>query len=324
MRTVTTVAHRLTLVPTPPYDFDLALAYLRSSPSAVLERVSADGVYARALRLAGQPVLLRLWSEGTLTAPRLALEVCGEGLSPATLTAAVVAIHEIFTLNADPAAFSALAARDPVFGRLLKRWPGVRPIRIADPYEALLWAIIGQQIHVGFARKLKLALVALCGETPRLGGESYPLLPEPSVVAALDPSALRAIQFSRQKAAYVLAVSDAVATGELQLDQLAALPAEAAITALTHYNGVGRWTAEYVLMRGLGAPDAIPAADLGLRAIIGRAYGLGRMATEAEVRTRAEAWAGWRGWAAFMWWLALQLKVDPTPVDQTPRILGDG
>ena len=60
-------------------------------------------------------------------------------------------------------------------------------------------------------------------------------------------------------------------------------------------------------MRGLGEPDSIPAADVGLRKIIGYAYGLGRDATEAEVRTLAERWAGWRSWAAFLWWLALQM-----------------
>jgi DNA-3-methyladenine glycosylase II len=64
-------------------------------------------------------------------------------------------------------------------------------------------------------------------------------------------------------------------------------------------------------MRGLGWPDSIPAGDLGLRAGIGRACGLGRTATEAAVRALAGAWAGWRGWAAYCWWLALQLEAHP-------------
>ncbi|HEX6121598.1 MAG TPA: AlkA N-terminal domain-containing protein [Ktedonobacterales bacterium] len=309
--TQATIAHRLALVPVAPYDFELALAYLRSSPSAVLERISDAGVYTRALRLAGQPVLLRVWSEGTLTAPRLALEVRGAALSPAVLAAAEATIRDLFALDADSTGFRALGARDPVFGRLLARWPGLRPVRIAEPYEALLWAIIGQQIHVGFARKLKLALTEHCGEMLRLDGEAYPLLPAPRTVAALAPEALRGLQFSRQKAEYVRTVSTAIAAGELDLARLAARPHAEALATLTRYKGIGRWTAEYLLMRGLGAPDSLPAADLGLRAIIGRAYGLGRTATEAEVRARAEAWAGWRGWAAFAWWLALQLKLDP-------------
>ena len=63
------------------------------------------------------------------------------------------------------------------------------------------------------------------------------------------------------------------------------------------HRGIGRWTAEYVLMRGLGAPDSLPAGDLGLRKIIGHAYGLGHTATEAEVRLswRVLGWMAWMG-----------------------------
>ena len=82
---------------------------------------------------------------------------------------------------------------------------------------------------------------------------------------------------------------------------------EQAISELTKLRGLGRWTAEYLLMRGLGVQDSIPAADMGLRIAMGRAYGMGRNATEQEVRDLAENWAGWRGWAAFYWWHALQL-----------------
>ena len=75
--------------------------------------------------------------------------------------------------------------------------------------------------------------------------------------------------------------------------------------ALTALRGVGRWTAEYVLMRGLGHEDVIPAADVGLQSAIGRAYGLERKATEREVRELAERWVPHRSHAAFAWWWSL-------------------
>ncbi|MBF6591978.1 MAG: DNA-3-methyladenine glycosylase 2 family protein [Ktedonobacterales bacterium] len=306
-------ATRLMLTPTAPYDFGLALSYLRTSPSAVLERISEAGVYERALRLEGQPILLRLWSEGTIAAPRLALEVRGACVTPALTACAARRVRHIFLLDEDPTPFFALAARDAILGGLLRGLPGMRPLLIADPFEALLWAILGQQVHVRFARTLKRALVDLCGATLSVDGAAYPLLPEPAAVAALDEATLRGRQFSRQKASYVVTLARAVAEGTLRFDALRALPPEEALAQLTAYKGVGRWTAEYVLMRGFGAPDSLPAADVGLRAIIGRAYGLGRTATEAEVRERAEVWAGWRGWAAFTWWLALQRETESGP-----------
>lgn len=303
---------RQTLTPTPPYDFALALDYVRASPSAVLDRVSAEGVYSRAQRLHGQPALLRLWSEGTRAAPRLGLSVTADA-SPGTLeamrTEAARLLTRMFALDVDPAPFLALREGDPVFGALLDRFPGLRPVMHAEPFESLLWAIVGQQVNVSFARKLKLALVDLCGERYTCEGAAYPLRPTAEALAALDPEALRERQFSRQKVRYLLGTARAVDMGTLDLAAVETLPAEEALTALTRLDGVGRWTAEYVLMRGFGARDSIPAADLGLRAVLGRAYGLGRHASEAEVRAYAEAWAGWRGWAAFFWWHTLQQKV---------------
>ena len=100
----------------------------------------------------------------------------------------------------------------------------------------------------------------------------------------------------------------AIASGRLDLEALRIVPPDEALARLMALKGIGRWTAEYVLLRGFGNPDSIPAADGGLKRIIGREYGLGRLATEAEVRAVAANWAGWRGYAAFYWWFTLQLE----------------
>jgi DNA-3-methyladenine glycosylase II len=86
---------------------------------------------------------------------------------------------------------------------------------------------------------------------------------------------------------------------------LGAVSEEEAIARLTRIRGIGRWTAEYALMRGYGARDALPAADIGLRNAVTRVYGLDHQATEAEVRTLAQAWAGWRSYGAFYLWATL-------------------
>jgi DNA-3-methyladenine glycosylase II len=307
MASISTVATlRTELAPTAPYSFDLALKYLRDAPSAVLERIGADGVYRRALTLDGRDVLLALRSLGTVEAPRLELMVMGADVGDALMERAAALIRHTFALNEDPAPFLALAERDPTFGALIRRHYGLRPAHIPLPFEALLCGVLGQQINVAFARKLKLALYGLAGRTLTIGDVVYPLLPEPAAVATLEVEALRERQISRSKAAYIIGLAQAVASGELDFAALAALPHADAQAALTRFTGVGRWTAEYILMRGLGARDSIPAADAGLRAAIGRAYSLGRNATESEVRQRAEVWAGWRGWATFYWWFSLQ------------------
>jgi len=299
----------LELLPCPPYSFDLALEYLASSPSSVLEVVDvAAHSYERALCINGANLVLAVRSTGNVDSPRLELRVQGGALTPVQIEAARHHVNRIFLLDVDPLPFLAVADRDPVLRQLVRSLSGVRPLLVADPYEALIFAIVGQQVNITFARRMKLALVEHFGERVLINGVEHLILPEPERIAALDQSELLALQFSRQKASYLIGLSQAISTGDLNLESLSDLPFHEAIARLMRHRGIGRWTAEYVMMRGLGASDSIPAGDLGLQKIIGRAYGLGRTASEKEVRAIAEAWAGWRGWAAFLWWWELQLN----------------
>ena len=135
-----------------------------------------------------------------------------------------------------------------------------------SPFECLVWAILGQQITVAFAYKMKRALVERYGDSVEYEGRTYWLFPEAARLAEADPAELRELQFSRQKSDYVRSLAVLVAEDRIDWDEIAALPSEEAIKALTALRGVGRWTAEYVLMRGLGHEDVIPAADVGLQA----------------------------------------------------------
>lgn len=296
------------ILPIPPYDFAQALAYLRRSSSAVLERVSDDDIYRRALTINGQDVLLTMRAAGSVAAPRLRLEVQGEGVDEAIMAEATAFVRRIFSLDVDPTEFYRIANTEPVFGALVQRYYGLRPVMVASPFEATIWAIIGQQINVSFARKLKQRLIELCDDTLHIAEDEYPLMPTAQAIAALDATLLLSNQFSRQKTEYVIGAARALVSGELDFDVAASLPHEEAIAYLTRLRGLGRWTAEYVLMRGIGVRDSVPAADMGLRIAMGRAYGLGRNASEQEVRDYATQWAGWRGWVAFFWWHALQLQ----------------
>ncbi len=293
------------ITPVAPYDFALALDYLRSSASAVLERIVDDTLW-RAIELDGRPALVAVRSVGAIAAPRLTVSVTAPDLDNALVVAATNYARRVLTLEVDPAPFLAIARADPALSAVVAPVANLRPVLMASPYESLVWAIVGQQINVTFARTLKLALTEICGRQLMVNGDAWPLTPRPADIAALAPEALRARQFSRQKIDYLIESARAVESGAIEFAHLAALPFDEAVATLTAVRGIGRWTAEYALMRGLGVRDSMPAGDLGLRAIMGQAYSLGRHATEAEVRERAERWAGWRGWAAFFWWRALQ------------------
>lgn len=287
-----------------PFAFDLALRYLAASPSAVVERVE-DGEYVRPVHLAGRWLLLRV-REGGGRGPSILVTLEGRGMSTADLEKASALASRLFATAEDVTPFLRAVRRSPGLAALARRCHGLRPVLIGDPFEALIWAVIGQQVNITFAAKLKRALITCFGGTLVEGGRRYLLFPAPERLARLRRADLARLQFSRQKADYIIGLSEAVTRGTLDFTTLTGLPTVEAVARLTAFRGVGRWTAEYVLLRGLGDRDALPAADGGLRRVVGEEAGLGRLATEEEVRAIAAPLAGWRGYLAFYWWFTLQ------------------
>jgi DNA-3-methyladenine glycosylase II len=294
-----------------PFPFDLVLQYLRTSPSAVVELIE-ENAYHRAVRLLGKPAVLSVSGAGEGS---LGVQVQGDGLGQEHLDAAVALTERVFATRADMSRLEADVAGDPIFAVVAARFRGVRPVLIADPFETMVWAILGQQINVRFAATLKHRLVEQYGERVQVSLPSGPhellLFPRPEALTDLSHDRdLRPLQFSRQKSEYTILVAREIADDRLDLDALRDAPPDEALERLMQLKGIGRWTAEYMLMRGFGHPDAIPAADGGLRRIIGREYGMGRLATEAEVREISSRWTPWRSYASFYWWFTLQLEAQ--------------
>lgn len=158
----------------------------------------------------------------------------------------------------------ARAAECAWFAPLLARRPGLRVPLMGSEYEALIWAILGQQVNLTFAAQLRAELIrlaqpALCADRPQLLPH-----PAPAQVAQLEPAALQRRRFSRSKARWVVDLSAAVAEGRLCLRTLSLGPADEAYAALVAQKGIGDWTAQYVMLRGMGYNDCVPAADAGL------------------------------------------------------------
>jgi DNA-3-methyladenine glycosylase II len=286
-----------------PFRFDLACRYYQSSPATIAEVVDARS-YRRAFHApAGPAVLTAVGVDGGVR-----LTVVGPGGDEAGLEQAARLVRRAFGLDDDPAGLVRLAAGRGVLAGLLRRYLGLRPLAIPDPFEALVWAILGQQINVAFAARLKRVLLERYGTVVQVDRCPFRLFPEPDRLADVTPEELRPLQFSRQKALYVRELARAIVDGRVDLESLRARRDDDVVAEITRLKGIGRWTAEYLLLRGFGRPDAIPAGDMGLRAIVGRLHGLGRNATEAEVRAAAEPFAPYRGYLAMTLWFALQQR----------------
>lgn len=281
------------LNPTQPYHFMYSLKRLADLPRQVIGRVEEGPSYVRALAQGERLGLVRIHgNEGSLVA---AIE--GELDHDQVLAAVGRAFH----LDLDLAAFLGhMEQADPTLARLARTYPGARPIGPFDLWESLAWTIIGQQVNVAFAFSLKESLVRLGGQA--YGG--YPAFPTPERVAALRYEELQAEKYSRRKAEYVIDTARAVAEGRLDLNAIAALPFEEAVSRLVALRGVGRWTAECLLMDA-GHRDAFPAGDIGIRNAVQRFYGLDHQPGEEEVRQIGRVWAPYSALACFYLWLGL-------------------
>lgn len=223
------------------------------------------------------------------------------------------------SLDQDLTSFYACVEGDRRLAALARRYRGLRVLRDANLFESVIKSIIGQQVSVDFAGRLVHRLRVLAGEVRTLPSawpdpehtegtatRAVPVFPTPDKIAALPVQNLTARQFSRTKAEYVIGFADAVASGRLDLDALARLPDEAFVAKLTALRGIGRWTAECALMFGLGRPDVLPAADLGLRKAVRHVFGLDDLPGEAQVRRLAEAWRPHRSLATLYLWETLR------------------
>lgn len=254
------VLARFTLEPAPPYRLDLTAWALRRRPDNVVDRFEA-GVYRRVIVADGTPIALAIRQAGGVDAPLLEVEAAGPLSEAALVHAARPALDRILGLSVDVSAFHRLAAADPHLGPLAARLRGIRPPRYPSAFEALVNAVACQQITLSLGIKVLNRLVEAYGL--ELGGAHA--FPRPEDLAGADPESLRALGLSTQKARTLVEAAQRVLSGGLDLEGLASLGDEEAIARLVELRGVGRWTAEYVLLRGLGRVNVFPGDDSGLR-----------------------------------------------------------
>jgi 3-methyladenine DNA glycosylase/8-oxoguanine DNA glycosylase len=192
-----------------------------------------------------------------------------------------------------------LMRADPVLGAIVKRKGACGLAARSDEsrFRSLLRALVSQQLSVKAAATIFSRVLAL------LPGDEA--CPRPEAILQLSPETLRGAGLSRQKASYLHDLSARVVAGTLRLDELDRLSDEEVMTALTAVKGVGRWTAEMILIFQLGRPDVLPVDDVGVLRSIQNVYGLRRRPSEEQVLRLGQRWRPYRSIASWYLWAAL-------------------
>lgn len=194
-----------------------------------------------------------------------------------------------------------LSRRDPVLRVLMRaQGPcGLAARQHADPFKALVRAIVGQQLSAKAAATIFSRFEAL-----------FEAFPTPMQVVAVADDRLRAVGLSTQKLGYLRDLCSRIEQGQLPLDVLDHLDDEAVIEKLTCVKGVGRWTAEMFLIFRLQRPDVLPLGDLGIIKAVQRAYKLRKAPSADRLARIGEAWRPYRSVAC--WYLWASLNNEPT------------
>jgi DNA-3-methyladenine glycosylase II len=259
-----------------------------------------DGTtYRRLLPVGRSGVLMEVRQAGSVARARLRVTLEGPLAGSGAAREAARRVVEIgLGARLDARPFYRAFRDDPLIAEALRHSRGLRIAGAASLWEAVVTAVLSQQVNLVFAYDIRRELSLAFGRRARRRGETYVAFPSPERLARESERSLRKFRLSRAKAGTLVRLAQAFAAGILSEPEIARLPDESAIEALTAIKGVGRWTAEIGLLRGLGRADVFPGGDLGVVKYVAMEL-LGHRArvTEARMRRFADRWRPYRGLA---------------------------
>ncbi|HLV36012.1 MAG TPA: hypothetical protein VKY59_12890 [Spirillospora sp.] len=295
-----------TLHPIPPYNFELSINLSRFH--SVLD-TPRDGAYWRALELDGVVALVRVENRGTTEAPELDVyRMAATG--PVDDSRLLKRVAHLLGVDSDMKPFYAAAQRDPVLWPLVEPLYGLKHVRAASLFEALMTTIIEQQIALYMAQRGERWLIDQAGGRIDYGGETFFTFPQPEAIAAMSVEDLLPLKITRIRMNVMLAIARHITAGQLDLNALHTQPAAEALRALTQLKGVGLWTAAWTVIRAFGEYPYIGENDVALQAAINYFYyGQNGRVSEKVVQTTMSRYDGFSGAAAFhilMQWALLR------------------
>jgi DNA-3-methyladenine glycosylase II len=288
-----------TLRPVPPFRLDLTAWAIRRRPHNLVDIIDGD-TYRRVLIIDRKPAAIVVRQTAPPSHPEIAITASGPGASARTRRAIEAAVTRILGLDLDLRDFYRLARADPVLAPMAARLRGMKPVRFPTNFEAFTNAVACQLLSLTVGLHIVNRIAAKYGRACDLAGMAIHSFAEPESLVGADIEDLRALGLSRSKARYLVGLA-ALAADPRDRDFAAieSLDDAGAVTALRKLSGVGRWTAEYVLLRGFGRFNIFPGDDVGGVNHLREWLGIRRAMDYDAVRKRVALWHPWGGFVYF-------------------------
>jgi DNA-3-methyladenine glycosylase II len=248
----------------------------------------------------GQTIVFRVVSSGDIEKPRLDYTLFSDQpIRAITAHAASDRISFFLSLDDDLRPFYAVGRDDPTFAPVVERLYGYHQVKFQTPFECACWAILSQRNTLPIARRLKQALVERFGSGLEVDGVYYQAFPDAVRLVEADPADLLAIVRNLRRDEYLAAVARAFSVADEAW--LRSAPYDEVEAWLRGIDGIGPWSAAFVLLRGLGRAERLPVDEKRLAIAAGKLYNGGAPLDEAGLRRVAKRYGPWQGyWAHYV------------------------
>lgn len=284
--------------PIPPFRLDFTVWALRRRPRNAIDRW--DGTtYRRVVTIGHRATELSIRQSGSAAAPRIVVTATPALRTQADRRQVRSMVERLLGVHIDLSEWYRLAHHDRRLAALADRFRGVKPPRFPTVFEALVNAFACQQLSLVVGLELLNRLAALCGAGRGVDDSAQYAFPAARDVARVAPARYRAIGFSRQKVRALVTLARQIDRGDVDVERLAGDDDQEAAARLRELRGVGRWTAEYVLLRGLGRLHVFPGDDVGAQKSLARWLGRPAPLDYDGVRRVVEKWQPYAGMLYF-------------------------
>jgi len=293
--------------PTAPYDFYLTAGqpnYSRDQEFKTEDYI--DGSYLRLLDLGERVALASVSSQGTADDPELAVTLNGEDLTDDDADRATKQISWLLGCDQDLKPFYDSVGDDPVLSEVVQQSYGYHNTRTASVFEALVQAVMGQQIATAVARIVRNLLIERYGVRGMVDDREWYAFPRAETLAKAEVSDLRQLKLSVRKSEYIQGIARAALESQDGFEGMHDLPDDEVVKGMIALRGVGQWTAQWVLVRALARPDGFPIGDLALRRTVAGLYFDGAEITDDELLEFSQRWSPWRSYATAYLFAALR------------------
>lgn len=287
------------LYPKPPYNFHLSAMIFSGGDPKI--RSYDRGILRQVLDIQGTAVLVEVFSKGSPDIPELYFTMHPDNsLEDTDRAKAGNLVSSMLNIHEDLSPFYRAMENDSIMASIIIQLRGVKSPTTPTVFEAQGDSIIEQQISLKAAHSIENRLIRAVGNPLYLEDRVYFGYPTPRILAETPDTTFRACGLTRRKGEYIRDISQQILSGALDPENFKAYPdTERIISELTRIRGIGRWTAELTILRGLHRSDAFPADDIGVRRFISRYYLNDKKISPAEARSFAERWGTWKGFVAY-------------------------